>query len=83
MRASRRRYLPQARRMGWTGVVLYTGTLATLILIVALLLIRIPPLPGNLLRPEGEPDGLTCVGIMTGDGSRSKDGQTRFDRGKK
>ena len=46
----------QARRMGWTGVVLYAGTLATLMLSVALLLIRIPPLPGNLLRPEDGPD---------------------------
>lgn len=39
-------------RMGWPGVVLFTGTLAALVLVVALLLIRVQPLPENLHRPE-------------------------------
>lgn len=41
--------------MQWPGVVLFTGTLGLLVLIAALLLIRIPPLPQNLHRPEDEP----------------------------
>ncbi|MBW8911019.1 MAG: MFS transporter [Sphingomonas sp.] len=41
--------------MQWPGVVLFTGALGLLILVAALLLIRISPLPHNLQRPEDEP----------------------------
>lgn len=39
-------------RMGWPGVVFFTGMLAALVVVVALLLIRVQPLPENLHRPE-------------------------------
>ena len=43
-------------KMGWPGVVAFTGTLGLLVLIVALLLTRIAPLPQNIRRPEDEPE---------------------------